>query len=796
MTTIRTRPRRAGVSPISEPLIVPPGEPVPGRARPPAPLRREGPAKLTGAALYADDIVVPGAWYGATIRSTDPHARLLGIELDDGFDWARVVVVTADDVPGENVVSLIDDDQPVMVPVGGEIRHQAEPVALIAAADRSTVREARRHVRLRTERLPAVFDPLEGDHQFAQYVVERGDAAAAMASADKVIEGTYRVGHQEQLYIENQAMIAVPQENGGITVHGSLQCPYYIHKAMKRALDMGDELAIVIQAETGGGFGGKEEYPSMIALHAALLARKCGKPVRMIYDRHEDISATTKRHPAVVRYRSGVTSDGDLVAQEIEVIMDGGAYCTLTPVVLSRGTLHAGGPYRCENVRIVGRAMATNTPPNGAFRGFGAPQTEFAAEMQVNRIAEALGESPLELRRRWVYTEGDATPTGQMLRESVGGQTVLEAAAEAAAFEVHRERTREARERRGSGARKATGVGLALAWHGAGFTGSGEVKLASVASLELTDDHRLRILTASTEMGQGTKTIFPQLVADALGVEYDEVEIAPQDTSIVPDSGPTVASRTAMVVGGLLIRAAQNLRAQVEDETGQPFAESYREAAPRRVDEQFTPYPGVPFDDKTYTGDAYPAFGWAAAVARVEVDLDTCEVAVRDFVAADDIGHVIHPVLAEGQVEGGSLQAIGYATIEEMKLVDGRYLNDRLATYLIPTALDAPIIRSVLVEKPYSGAPHGAKGVGELPMDVGAPAVVAAIHDATGVWIHDLPATPERILAAMTHGPMPPAPGVSQEQTDPKAPPLEDLPAGGDEMPLRSPTDPPQDFIK
>jgi CO/xanthine dehydrogenase Mo-binding subunit len=785
----RTSVRGAATTPV----VIPADSPARGHATP-APPRREGPEKLTGAAKYADDLVFPGAWYGSTIRSTEPHARLLGIDLEDGFDWSRVVVVTADDIPGENVVSLIDDDQPVLVPVGGEIRHQAEPVALIAAADRSTLQEARSHLRVRTERLPATFDPLESDHQFAQYVVERGDAAAAMARADRVIEGTYRVGHQEQLYIENQAMIAVPQPNGGITVHGSLQCPYYIHKAMKRALNMGDELAVVVQAETGGGFGGKEEYPSMIALHAALLAGKCGKPVRMIYDRHEDISATTKRHPAVIRYRSGVTSDGDLVAQEIEVIMDGGAYCTLTPVVLSRGTLHAGGPYRCENVRIVGRAMATNTPPNGAFRGFGAPQTEFAAEMQVNRIAEALGESPLELRRRWVYAEGDVTPTGQVLRESVGGPAVLEAAAEASAYEMHRERSRDARERRGSGARRASGVGLALAWHGAGFTGSGEVKLASVASLELTEDHRIRILTASTEMGQGTKTIFPQLVADALGVEYDEVEIAPQDTSIVPDSGPTVASRTAMVVGGLLIRAAQNLRAQVEDETGRPFAASYRDATARRVDERFVPYPGEPFDDTTYTGDAYPAFGWAAAVARVEVDLDTGEVAVRDFVAADDIGRVIHPVLAEGQVEGGSLQAIGYATIEEMKLVDGRYQNDRLATYLIPTALDAPIIHSVLVEKPFSGAPHGAKGVGELPMDVGAPAVVAAIHDATGVWIHDLPATPERILAAMTDGPMPPAPGVSQELSRPATPPIEDLPAGGDQIPLRSPTDPPQDF--
>jgi CO/xanthine dehydrogenase Mo-binding subunit len=787
--TTRTLPAGA----VEAPVIVPPGLPAPGGATVRGPLRREGPEKLTGLAKYADDLVFPGAWYGTTIRSTEPRARLLAIELDDGFDWSRVVVVTADDIPGENIVSLIDDDQPVLVPVGGEIRHQAEPIALIAAADRNTLRQARQHVALRTERLAPVFDPLLSDHEFAHYVVERGDAAAAMASAEIVIEGTYRVGHQEQLYIENQAMIAVPREGGGVTVHGSCQCPYYIHKAMKRALALSGELAVVVQAETGGGFGGKEEYPSIVALHAALLALKAHRPVRMIYDRHEDISATTKRHPAVVRYRSGASRGGELVAQEIEVIMDGGAYCTLTPVVLSRGTLHAGGPYRCDNVRIVGRAMATNTPPNGAFRGFGAPQTEFAAEMQVNRLAEALGTSPLELRRRWVYREGHVTPTGQVLRESVGGIEVLDAAADASAFDRVRSQTRETRETRTDGARLASGIGLALAWHGAGFTGSGEVKLASVASVELTHDHRIRILTASTEMGQGTKTIFPQLVAERLGVDYDEVEIAPQDTSIVPDSGPTVASRTAMVVGGLLIRAADRLRAEVETEAGRPFADTYRDAGPRRIDERFMPYPGVQFDDETYTGDAYPAFGWAAAVARVEVDLDTGQVNVREVVSADDIGRVIHPILAEGQVEGGTLQAVGYATIEEMKLIDGRYQNDRLATYLIPTSLDAPRIRSILVEKPFSGAPHGAKGVGELPMDVGAPAVVAAIHDATGVWIHDLPATPERILAGLTGGPMPTPPGVSQEAPAPKTPPIEDLPAGGDPMPFRAPTDPHED---
>jgi CO/xanthine dehydrogenase Mo-binding subunit len=255
-------------------------------------------------------------------------------------------------------------------------------------------------------------------------------------------------------------------------------------------------------------------------------------------------------------------------------------------------------------------------------------------------------------------------------------------------------------------------------------------------------------------MGQGTKTIFPQLVAGELGLTVDDVEMAPQDTALVPDSGPTVASRTAMVVGGLLVKAARRLRTTVEERNGgRPFADVYAADAaahgPTRIDERFEPYPHVHFDDDTYRGDAYPAFGWAACVATVDVDLDSGEVTVRDVVAADDVGRVIHPVLAEGQVEGGTLQAIGYATIEEIKLHDGRYLNDRLATYIIPTSLDGPRITTLLVEAPFSGAPHGAKGVGELPMDVGAPAVVAAIHDATGAWIHDLPASPERILAAV-----------------------------------------------
>jgi len=761
-----TRTLNPGTEVVDRALVVDPGQRVPGRAAG-LPLRREGPAKLTGAAKYTDDLVFPGAWYGTTIRSTEARAKLVAIELDPDVDWSKVVVATAADIPGDNIVASIKEDQPLLVPVGGEIRHHAEAVALLAAAERETLRQLKGRIKLVTEPLEPVFDPEQSDHVFAHYEVATGDLALGFAGAEVIVEGEYRVGHQEQLYIENQAMVAVPGEDGGIVIHGSMQCPYYVHKALKRALRLTSVQARVIQEETGGGFGGKEDYPSIIALHASLLAIKAGRPIRMIYERHEDIVSTTKRHPAVVRYKSGFDVEGRLVAQDVEVIMDGGAYCTLSPVVLSRGLLHAGGPYRCANVRLRGRATRTNTPPNGAFRGFGAPQTEFAAEMQMNRAADRFGISPAELRRRNILRIGDSTPTGQVLRESVAIEDVLEQAVSASLFERVRARNaQEGEAGRGAGIvpagplrsaprRTAHGIGLALAWHGNGFTGSGEVYIAAVASVELTADGRIRVLTAQTEMGQGTKTVFPIMVADELGVPADWVEYAAQDTAEVQDSGPTVASRTVMVVGGLVIEAARRLKAEVEARhPGVPFHEAFRDDAREhgatRIDQRFEPYPGVEFDDATYRGDAYPAYGWAAAVAAVEVDLDTAEVQVRDVIAVDDVGKVIHQVLCEGQVEGGTLQAVGYATIEEMKLKDGRYLNDRLATYLIPTALDAPHIRTILVEAPFSGAPHGAKGVGELPMDVAAPAVVAAIHDATGVWIHELPATPERILAALS----------------------------------------------
>ena len=711
----------------------PPAPPVPvaavGRSVP----RREGVDKVTGRARYTDDIAVPGgALYGRTIRSTIARGVIRSITLDPGFDWSQVVVVTADDIPGDNVVQLIRDDQPVLASRDGEVRHREEPILLLAAPNRELLEEAAGHIRIEYEPQSPVFDVTKATEVYTTIEITKGDVAAGQQAADFVVERTFRVGLQEQLYIEPQGAIAIPGEEGrgkgegSVTVIGSLQCPYYVHRALKRALALTDEQAVVIQAETGGGFGGKEEYPSIVAIHAALLARKAGRPVRLIYDRHEDLAATTKRHPGIITHRTAVNKDGTLLSQDIDIVLDGGAYCTLTPVVLSRAAIHAAGAYSCPNVRIRARAVATNTPPNGAFRGFGAPQSLFAAELMVEHVAERLGIPSVDLRRKWMLRLGDTTATGQELTESVGSDLVLDAVLKAAPAVRPSDRPSVRR-----------GRGLSLVFHGSGFTGSGEKKLSGTVAVEGLANGMFQILTASTEIGQGTKTIFCQLAADALGVGLDKVVLAPQDTSLVPDSGPTVASRTAMIVGRLIQEAATELRDRAN-----------REPLPLRVEKTYVQPDSIHWDEATYRGDAYPVYAWSCTIADADVDMTTGEVRVTDLVTAVDCGKALHPVMAEGQVEGGSLQAVGWATIEEIKMKDGGYQNDRLATYLIPTALDAPRIRTILVENPYSRGPFGAKGIGELPMDGPAPAIIAAIHDATGVWLDEVPATPEKVLAA------------------------------------------------
>jgi CO/xanthine dehydrogenase Mo-binding subunit len=563
--------------------------------------------------------------------------------------------------------------------------------------------------------------------------IERGDVESALARADLVVEGEYRTPHQEQLYIETNGVIAVP-ENGGITIHGSLQCPYYVHRALKHLLQLDDERVRVVQCVTGGGFGGKEEYPSMIAAHAALLALKAHRPVKLVYDRAEDMLATTKRHPFRVRHRTGVTRDGELVAAEIDLLVDGGAYVTLTPVVLSRGAIHALGPYRCENVRVTGRAVRTHSPPNGAFRGFGAPQTQFAAEVHMDRIADALGMDAVTLRARNALRPGDSTITGGRVGPDGSALQVLEEAVRRSAYHEKRRAWRGTQR----------GIGLSLFFHGAGFTGEGEAKLASRAALELTAAG-VRILAATVDIGQGTRTIHAQIVADALGIPFDAVEVADPDTAHVPDSGPTVASRTCMVVGEILRRCALELRARL---AGRSIPDAWRDLGALVIERQYEPPPGLRFDETSYRGDAYGTYAWACDVAEVELDPDTFEVRPLRITAVHEIGRAINPVLAAGQIEGGTAQGVGFAILEDVVMREGAMANAQLTNYTIPTTLDTPAIDTVIIENAYPHGPFGAKGVGELPIDGPAPAIVNALRH-LGVDIRTLPATPERIMAAV-----------------------------------------------
>jgi len=689
-------------------------------------VRKEGWAKVTGSARYVDDLSFPGVLHGRTVRTSIACGTLDAIRYD--FDPEGYTVVTAGDIPGRNVISLIVDDQPCLV--DRVIGHAAEPVVLLAHADREALSAAVVH--LECTATPPVLEPAASRHAFKSVAIERGDLAQGWRDADIVVEGQYRAGHQEQLYIEPNGMIAVPEDRG-VTIYGSLQCPYYVHQALCALLGLPPGRVRVVQAETGGGFGGKEEYPSIIAGHAALLALKSGRPVKLVYDRREDMLATTKRHPAVVRHRTGVTLDGRLVAMDIDVLLDGGAYTTLSPVVLSRGVIHATGPYRCPNVRIGGRVVRTNTPPNGAFRGFGAPQTLFAAEVHMDRIAEALGMDPAHVREINALRPGDTTATGQVLGN------------DCAALDVLREAVRRTRfsERRRELAGTTRGIGLSLFFHGAGFTGAGEVRLASRATLETTA-RGVRIRVANTEIGQGARTVLAQVVADAMDMDYSDVDVHEADTHHVPDSGPTVASRTCMIVGRLLERCAATMRERLGELSP---ADHYAKHGRMEVTEEYERPPGLHWDDDAYQGDAYGCFGYGCDVVEVELDPVTYEVRPVHLTAVVEIGKVLHPTLATGQIEGGSAQALGYALIEDVVMRDGRMANAELTNYLIPTTQDVPPMDVVMLERPYASGPQGAKGLGELPMDGPAPAVVNAIRH-LGLDLREIPATPERVMEA------------------------------------------------
>jgi len=726
--------------------------------------RKEGRDKVTGRAQYIDDITLPGMIYGATVRSSIPRGKIRKTSFAPDIAWDEFVIVWAKDIPGKNCVALIADDQPCLAE--GVVNHPEEPILLLAHPNRHILHKAISAIEIEYDPMPALFTIEESerlteiiwgkDNTFKTYLVEKGNVDETWAKADYIVEGEYTTGAQEQLYIENNGVIAVFDLEQGITLWGSLQCPYYVHKALMKLCNLPENKVRVVQTETGGAFGGKEDYPSMIAGHAALLAMKSGKPVKIVYDRMEDMVVTTKRHPSRTRHRTAVTREGKILCGEIDFAVDGGAYATLSSVVLSRGTIHAGGPYYWPSIRISAKALATNAPPHGAFRGFGAPQSLFAMERHMDRIAAVVGISPVEVRRRNLLKAGQTTATEQVIHEPIDLNQLLERGLALSDYSAKKKRF----QKENSSTIRKKGIGIATFLHGAGFTGSGERYLASVVGIEGRADGRVRVLVSSTEFGQGTKTVLCQIAAEELRLPYEAVEIAQPDTEQVPNSGPTVASRTVMVVGKLVQSAALGIR---ETLVNAGFLrkgyspEEFSEACSRYVAERgefkswarYEAPPGIFWDDENYRGEAYAAYAWAVYIAEVTVDLATYAVSVDDFVALQEVGKVLHPILARGQITGGVAQGIGFALYEKVIWQRGRMQNGQMTNYIMPTSADLPPIRVYFEELGNVHGAFGAKGIGELPMDGPAPAIVNAIEDALGLRFDSIPVLPEDIFQTL-----------------------------------------------
>lgn len=711
-------------------------------------LRKEGIPKVTGRAVYADDIAPADCLYGRTIRSHVAKGHLKAIRFAEGFPWNEFTVVQPSDIPGSNAVTLIDSEQPFLA--AREIRHIAEPIALIAHPDRTLVDEALHHIHVDIEELPAVFTIEEALQQalvFKSVDLQNGNPDERWNQADRIVEESYRTGAQEHLYIEPQAMIATSVPGQTVTVMGSMQCPYYVQKALAPLFGLPQERIRVVQTETGGGFGGKEEYPNMIAGHAALLSWKAGgRPVKMIYSRHEDMWATTKRHPSRTRIKAGFKRDGTLLALDIDLTLDGGAYATLSSVVLSRATLHSWGPYRCDSTRVRSRVVMTNSVPYGAFRGFGAPQAIYAIEMHMNRAAHELGMDAAELRRTNLLRKGDRMPTGQMIDEEIDLELLLDRALELSSYRSKRAEFEQADALR----TPRKGIGLALFFHGSGFTGSGEVRLASELSMALTAQGGVEVFAANVEYGQGTNTVLAQIAAEVCRIPIEMVEIHQPDTAAVPDSGPTVASRTTMIVGRLAERAAWELRKRLQDPSD--FTEAARQHLTRephlKVTVRYEPSAEIHWDDATYRGEAYSGYAWSCDVAEVEVDPIDYGARATRITSVVECGRVINPALAAAQIEGGIAQAVGFALYENVVLECGAMKNTQFTNYIIPTAADTPDIHVEFVEFPYCNpGPYQAKGIGEMPIDGPAPAIAAAVAQALGGhFINELPLLPEVIM--------------------------------------------------
>jgi CO/xanthine dehydrogenase Mo-binding subunit len=720
-------------------------------------------AKATGKAVYVDDLRLSGLGHMRPVLARVPHARVRAVRGERARTLPGVrAVITAADLPGANEIGCVQPGQPLLA--AERVRYVGDIVALVVADSAAEARAAAAAVEVDLEPLPGVFDVTEAARPGAPalhpegnvccaFHVRKGDAAAALRTAPVVVERTFQTHHQEHAYLETLGAVAEPLPDGGITIYGSLQCPFYVQKGVAGVLRLPLSQVRVVQLTTGGGFGGKEDVPSEICAMAAVGARLTGRPVKLVLDRDEDILRSSKRHPTVIRYRLGADRDGRFLAAEVDIRADCGAYATLSPIVLWRSTVHGSGPYVIPHVGIECTGLYTNHPPSGAFRGFGAPQVAIAHEGIVDEMARALGRDPLTLRLQNALEVGAELPTGALLEESAPLKETLNAARARARWDEQRTRATV------DGARRR-GVGVACIHYGVSLGAKGWALDASGALVQVHQDGSVSVSIGGAEIGQGATTAMALIAAEALGCPFEAVRVLDPDTALVADSGPTVASRTTVMSGNAVIDACRKIEAELAPVRadlaagGVPpaFAAVARAAYARNAKLTASGWyvaPPSTFDYERGLGSAYFVYAFATHIAEVEVDTRTGEVRLVRMTAAHDVGRAINPSGVEGQVQGGVLQGLGYARFEDFKLDAGRVLTASLTTYVVPTAADAPEVDIVLVEEPWSQGPFGAKGVGEPCIIPAAAAILNAVEHALGFTIGSIPLTPEVVWRAL-----------------------------------------------
>jgi CO/xanthine dehydrogenase Mo-binding subunit len=720
--------------------------------------------KVTGEAAYSGDLSMPGMLHMKLLFADRPHARVLSIDTSQAEAAPGVAAVyTARDIP-VNEYGLQWQDQPVLCGPGSAkpgadvVRFVGDQVAAVVAQTEAQAAAAVKLIRVEYQDLPVVTDPVEamkpdaprvhehiGDSNICvHYKIRKGDVEAGFAGADVIVESEYRTPVQEHAYLQPEAGLAYLDEQGRITVACGGQWTHEDRHQVAHALGMANEEIRVVYPAIGGAFGGREDMSVQIVL--ALAAWKLRKPVKIVWTRHESMIGHGKRHAAVIRAKWGATKEGKVIAIENEIIGDGGAYMYTSNKVLGNSTITSSGAYNIPNIKTDVYGVYTNHVPGAAFRGFGAPQALFMAEMQMSKLADRLGMDPVEFRLKNALKDGDPMSVGTPSPSPVTVTQCIEAARDRMGWEEERRKRKagkrqdeRGKEERGSSYIRR-GVGFAAGFKNVGFSfGYQENCWAKVEIHGNGEIERVVLHHAGAEVGQGTHTVMVQMAAEAVGVPFEKVHLIASDSATMENSGSVSASRMTFMSGNAIRGAADAALRKWEAEE-RPAIGEFKYLAPRTTQ----------FEEETGYSTPNFAYAFVAQAAEVEVDTETGHVHVKRFVSADDVGQAINPSLVEGQVEGAVVQAQGYAVMEDWKTKDGRVLTDELSTYLIPTIWDIPEkVETVLIEVPDPNGPWGARGLGELPFLTVAPAIGAAIHDATGVWVDEFPFTPERVLRAL-----------------------------------------------